>query len=297
MAAPIAWHLVQSFSPHLWNGHVGQIQAMPFHRYLSRSLQVAAIVLLWPLMRSLHVRSLKEFGLFPNPRCMRDMTIGFSAGIFCALLMQPLLIFSGAFVLNADWSSHLLLALPRLLLTAAVVAILEEFLFRGVLLGFLRQVMDPMLAILISALIFAGVHFLNLPSSGSASLPPSWSSGLAMIASLGGALPPWQMLLAAFATLFVAGVIVAWMTVRTGSLWSAIGLHGSWVLSQQLFNTAAGFQVHPQNALLPFLGPSQCNGMVPVGLVPLLSLLLAGFLVTILLRKRTQPPIFPLSGR
>jgi len=296
LAAPLAWHLIQIFPPHLLHGHVGQIQGMPFHRYFSRSLQVSALVLLWPLLRSLRIHSLKEFGILPNPRPFRDAVIGFSAGLLCALLLQPLLILSGAFALHADWSSLLLPVLPKILFTALLVAVMEEFLFRGVLLGFFRQVTTPLLAILLSAALFAGVHFLNLSSSGADSGTPRWWSGLGMIGSLGHALPSWHLLLWAFATLFAAGVILGWMTVRTGSLWAATGLHGSLILGQQLFNTAAGFQVIPPDGLLPLFGPPQCNGMVPIGLVPLGAILLSGFLAALLLKKRAQPPLFP-TGR
>jgi hypothetical protein len=97
------------------------------------------------------------------------------------------------------------------------------------------------------------------------------------------------VLLLAFLTLFAAGLILGWMTVRTGSLQAPIGLHAFWILGQQLFNKAAAFHVVPPGGLLPFIGPSQCNGMVPVGILPLGALLLAGFLAAVLLRKRRVP--------
>jgi len=296
LAAPLAWHLIHMLPPPLLHGHVGQIQAMPFHRYFSRSLQVSALVLLWPLLRSLRIRSMAEFGLIANPRPVRDAAIGFLAGLLCALLLQPLLILSGAFELHAGWSFLLLPALPKILCTAFVVAVLEEFLFRGVLLGFLRQVTTPLSAIIISAALFAGIHFLNLSSSGDNYGNPQWWSGLAMIGSLGHSLPTWHLIAWTFATLFALGVILGWMTVRTGSLWAAFALHGSLILGQQLFNKAAEYRVLSPDGLLPLFGPPQCNGMVPVGLVPLGTILLSGLLAAVLLKKRAQPPLFP-TGR
>lgn len=303
MAAPQAWHLIQLLPPDWLHGLIGKVQGMPFHRYLSRSLQVAAILLLWPLLRSLRIRSLAEFGIMCNPRPLRDLSVGLAAGVLCAVLLQPMLLLSGSFVLRYGWDASVLHALPRILMTALVVAALEEFLFRGVLLGFFRQFTSPLLAIVCSSVLFAGVHFLNLPAAGSHAPSPEWWSGLAMLGSVGSALPPWPILLLAFATLFAAGLILAWMTIRTASLWAGFGLHSCWILGQQLFNAAAGFQVTPSGGLLPFFGPSQCNGMVPVGLVPLASLLIAGILAALLLRKRERPQFFPrtssdfLSGR
>jgi membrane protease YdiL (CAAX protease family) len=296
IAAPLAWHFVQMLPAHLLGGHIEMIQAMPFHRYFSRTLQVSALLMLWPLLRSLRIRSLAEFGLVPNPRPFCDAAVGFSAGLLCALLLQPLLIFSGAFVLHHGFVSLAMHALPRILFTAVVVAALEEFLFRGVLLGFFRQITTPAAAIVASSILFAAVHFFNLSASQADGIAPHWWSGLAMIGSLGHALPSWHLLAWAFATLFTLGMILARMTVRTGSLWGAIGLHGSLILGQQLFNAVAGFQVLSSDGLLPLFGPPQCNGMVPVGLVPLGALLLSGLLTKVLLRWRRQPPIFPTGN-
>jgi len=297
LAAPMAWHLIQMLPPHLFGGLIGKIQGMPFHRYLSRSLQVAAIMLLWPLLRSLRIRSVGELGLHGSCRPLGDLMVGLFSGVSCLLLLESVALYSGVFVLHPGWSAGLMTTLPRFLLTAVVVATVEEFLFRGVLLGFFRQVMVPSMAILLSAIIFSGVHFLNLPAASSGEVAPIWCSGLSVLASLGSSLPPWQLFCWAFTTLFVAGIILAWMTVHTGSLWAAIGLHGSWILGQQVFNALVGFRVQPPNRLLPMFGPPQCHGMVPVGLIPLGALLLAGFLAMILLCHRRQPPLHPLGNR
>jgi len=79
------------------------------------------------------------------------------------------------------------------------------------------------------------------------------------------------------------------MTIRTGSLMAAIGLHGVWIFGQQTFNLAATYLVEPLDRLLPLFGPPQCNGMVPLGLLPLASLALAGLLAALLLRHRRKP--------
>ncbi|MEI6376107.1 MAG: CPBP family intramembrane glutamic endopeptidase [bacterium] len=296
LAAPQAWHLIQALPPDWLHGLIGNVQGMPFHRYLSRSLQVAAILMLWPLLRSLRIRSLTEFGIMPNPRPLGDLSVGLAAGVLCAVLLQPMLLLSGSFVLRYGWDASVLHALPRILMTALVVAAIEEFLFRGVLLGFFRQFTNPILAIVCSSVLFAGIHFLNLPSSGSHAAPPLWWSGFAMLGTLGSALPPWPILSLAFATLFTAGLILSWMTVRTASLWAAFGLHFCWILGQQLFNAAAGLRLVAPAGLFPYFGPSQCNGMVPVGLVPLGSLVIAGVLAAVLLRKRPYPLNFPAEA-
>lgn len=290
LAAPQAWHLIQMLPSDLLHGLAGQVQGMPFHRYLSRSLQVSAIILLFPLLCSLRIRSLGEFGLIRNPRPWRDLGTGIASGLLCMVLLLPILLLSGAFVVNEGWFSGMLRSLPGILITAVAVSLLEEFLFRGVLLGFLRRVTIPPVAITVSAIIFAAVHFLNLPHGSGSALPVHWWSGLAALAQAGSSLPSLPVLTLAFTTLFTAGLILGWLTLRTGSLHAAIGLHALFILGQQLFNKAASFRLDPPDALLPFVGPSQCSGAVPVGLLPLAALLLGGLLAAVLLRRRPMPP-------
>lgn len=289
LAAPQVWVLIQHLPPDLLHGLLGEVQRMPFHRYLSRSIQVASILLLVPLLLSLHVHSLEELGLYANQRKLRDLLVGLAAGIPAALLLVSALLLSGAFEVHINWKPSVL---PRIAVTAVVVAVLEEFLFRGVLLGFLRQFLGRWIAIVCSALIFSGLHFLNLPSSGVEKTPPTWTSGLSSLASLREGLPSWPLLGWAFGTLLLAGIILAWMTTRTGSLWASIALHGSWVFIQQLFNSIAGYRHLPPEAFLPYVGPAQCHGAVPVGVDALLALLLAGVIAILLLRKRPWPRLY-----
>jgi membrane protease YdiL (CAAX protease family) len=286
LAAPQAWELIHRLSPDLFGGFLGKIQGMPFHRYLSRSIQIAALVLLLPLLKSLKIRSLRAFSLVPDPWPIRDLGIGMAAGLLCMALIVPLFLGFGACSLASDWSATLVQALPRVAATAVAVALVEEFLFRGVLLGLLRQVMVPPAAVFLAAIPFAILHFFNLPRGGlGEGESVIWWSGLSSLVLAAGSLPPWPLLLWGMTTLFVAGLILGWLTVRTGSLHAAIGLHGVWILGQQLFNKVSVFQPGLVD-LLPFVGPSQCSGAVPTGLIPLGALLLGGFLAAILLRRR-----------
>jgi uncharacterized protein len=286
LAAPQAWELIHRLSPDLLGGFLGKIQGMPFHRYLSRSIQISALILLFPLLRSLRIRSMRAFSLVPNHRPFRDLGIGMSAGLLCMVLMIPFFFRFGACSLAPDWEATLGHAFLRVTMTAVTVALLEEFLFRGVLLGLLRQVMIPSVAVFLAAIPFAALHFLNLPRGEDDSV--AWWSGLSSLGQAVTSLPSWPLLLWGMTTLFVAGLLLGWLTVRTGSLHAAIGLHGVWILGQQLFSKISVFQPDTA-ALLPFIGPAQCSGAVPIGLVPLGALALGGFLAAILLRGRPLP--------
>jgi len=289
LAAPLVWHLIQFLPAGGLHGYIGEIQRMPFHRYLSRSIQVVAILILWPLLRSLKIRSLEEIGLYRNPHPFRDIGVGLSAGIPSVVMLLAALFISGAFEFHSTWSISVI---PRILLTSLIVAMLEEFLFRGLMLGFFRQFLGNGFAIFCSACLFALLHFMNLPSVGPAEEKPHWWSGLVAFYHLGSTLPPTPIMAWAFGSLFLAGCILAWMTVRTGSLWASIGLHGCWIFGQQLFNSMTSYRHLSSEAFLPFTGPAQCHGAVPIGLDTLFSIFLAGALAVILLRRRPRPRSF-----
>lgn len=287
LAAPQAWRLIHAL-PADWFGHgVGALQRMPFHRYLSRSIQVAALVLLWPLLRSLHVRSIREFGLVRSPCPGRDAGAGLAAGLTGVLLLMVLQIWSGARVFHDGFA---LFTLPRIAMTAVVVAFLEEWLFRGVVLGYCRQFLAPPAAVFLSALLFALVHFVSLPSTaGEGAAAPLWWSGFTALGSIGQSMPPWHGFLWAFATLCTAGSVLGWMTLRTGSLLAPMALHASWVLGQQVSNLITA----SAGSRLPLAGAAECHGMVPTGLIPVFCILLAGLLVARILWSRPRPPRFP----
>lgn len=94
------------------------------------------------------------------------------------------------------------------LIVAAVVLapVTEEIIFRGVLLKALRPRSDRF-AIVVTAAAFAAVHVIGLD------VERLWQSAVVV-------LPP----------LFLLGVLLAWVTVRSGRLGPAIFLHSGWNL-------------------------------------------------------------------
>lgn len=249
------------------------LNGVPFRRFFSRTALLVALALLWPALRWLNVRSAAELGLARNPRRGRDL----AAGLLLALL--PLAVLA-AFYYGFDvyrvrkdfpWGSLL-----RVLGTAAMVPIVEEILFRGVLLGLaVRSFGRWRGAVMISA-IFAAVHFIE---SRSEIASVQWWSGFAL---LGGAFSNEDgtaLTIAGATALFAIGLILAMATLRTRSLWLAIGLHAGWIFGQQAINLIGKFRVKPPDALLPWVGPNVVHGMVPTGLAPLAALLVTGALV------------------
>jgi membrane protease YdiL (CAAX protease family) len=251
-------------------GAIGQllvtVQQMPFHRYLSRAIQIVAFVLLWPTILSLKIKRLSDLSLYRNEYASRDFLGGLVAALLPLWVLELLLVCWGWYLFDgfSSWGIGL-----KVVAAALAVALFEEFLFRGVLLGLSRRFFRDKAAVVFVALLFAGVHFFNLPRCDEPVI--SWWSGVALLFQADGHAAPWPLALGAFMTLFLLGLILGWATVITRSLWLAIGLHAGSIAAQQLFHAATHENFAPLS-LLPWWGPFQIHGMVPVGLLVVLPL-------------------------
>jgi len=243
----------------------------PFYRYLSRVTQVTAFVLLVPLLFWLGIRSIREFGLEPNPHAVRDVFAGVAFALIPGALLASLYLILDVYRAKQDLMPWLLF---RIAMTAGFVALAEEFLFRGVLLGLAAKAFGHWPAATGVSLAFASVHFLRPGKQADSAV--EWWSGFAQLMGFVDVVPPPWLFLSGFVSLLIAGLILAFATLWTRSLWLAIGLHGGWIFCQQALQWLARYRVKPPDAFWPWIGPNVVSGAVPTGLLPLGALVLTG---------------------
>ncbi len=228
-----------------------------FESYFHRALLVAALLLLWPLFRSLQISSWRDLGLKKNPRPGADLAAGF------AIAAIPLLC-CGAVLLALQFYSlrHPFLwgKMPGVLGAVLVVPLLEELLFRGFILGLLLRSCSRWGALLLTSALFSIVHFLKSPRLTTPNDAVNWSSGFA---SLGHSF--WQfgdplLVVAGFLTLFALGCILADARLQTHSLFLPIGLHAGWIFANSVFSKAA----HREMLALPWIGKDLLVGIAPL---------------------------------
>jgi membrane protease YdiL (CAAX protease family) len=256
----------------------------PFYRYFSRTAQVSAIVLLVPLLFWLKIRKVSEIGLEKNSRGWRDALAGFGIGMAPVLLLGMAYLWWGVYRFNQDLEVAKIL---RIAGTAVVVAAVEEFLFRGVALGLAARSFGRWAAAVAISLVFAGVHFLKPAKQADAVV--NWWTGFAQIPRILEAVPPPVTFAFGFASLFVAGMILALAAFRTRSLWLPIGIHAGWILGQQGFQWLARPTEKSFASFLPWVGPNTVSGAVPTGFAPLLVLLITGAIVWLYVRYARYP--------
>ncbi len=251
----------------------------PFYRYFSRTAQVTAIVLLVPLLFWLNIRRVSEFGLEKNSRGWRDAVAGLVLGLGPVVLLGLGYLWTGVYRMQADpepWKIF------RIAGTAVVVAVIEEFLFRGVALGLAARSFGRWAAAVAVSLVFAAVHFLKPAKEVDPVV--HWWTGFAQIPRILESAPPPGLLAFGFASLFVGGLILALAALGTRSLWLPIGIHAGWILGQQGVQWLAQPVSKSFKPFFPWVGPNVVSGAVPTGLVPLFVLLLSGAGVWLYLR-------------
>lgn len=262
------------------------LAGFPFHRVLSRCLQVSLIVLLWPALRWVGLRRPSDLGLRHNVVGWRDVASGFLVAVSSVALVAAVLFFGGFLVLKPDPNTA---ALGRIIGTAVTVSIVEEGVFRGVILGVCLWGLRAKGAILVSTLVFVVLHFIKPAKTAVAPEGVRWFSGIAETLNFAAGLPSAWVLVFGAASLFVAGWILGRVTVDTASLWLAIGLHAGWILGVQTQNLFFKPSVPTAADNLPWVGPSLVSGAVPTGLLPLAGLLLAGWLAHLYLGHVFRP--------
>jgi membrane protease YdiL (CAAX protease family) len=253
VAPPLFW-LGQSLIAH---GILPSLARFDFESYFHRALLIAALILLWPLLRALRIGSWHDLALEKNPRAGADLAIGFAIAAIPLLCCGAVIIALHVYSLRHGF---LWQKMPTVLVAASIVPVLEELLFRGFILGVLLRSFSRLGALLLTSGLFSIVHFLKAPDQTTPNDAVRWFSGFDSIAHSFGQFADPMLLAAGFLTLFAIGCILADARLQTSSLWLPIGLHAGWIFANGTFSKAA----HRETLALPWLGKDLLVGIVPL---------------------------------
>lgn len=255
-----------------------------FSRYYSRSLQIWAIVLLpflcWGISRIRHESVVgipwKAPGLSWKG-AFTQIVLGFviAAGLlWCAGMTAELL---GTYTPNPKPPS-VGKFISKVMVPTVAVSFLEEWLFRGILLGLWLKLVRPFAACLGTSLFFAFIHFLEPPSGSVIADPSSPLAGFELLCKVLLHFLEPHFFIQDFAALFAIGMILAYARVRTGALWFSIGLHAGWIFAFKGFNLFhKSISDHP-------LRPWLVGDSLRSGLLPLLTVAITAVLCHVVLR-------------
>ncbi len=301
-----------------------------FSRYFNRAMLVSALGWLWPFSRWAGVTR-QDLGLVKNRLRWQDVLVGFMLASGLLLLMGTALVKAGVFtplatsrpaaaqsatsqqaaataapttparaaapskksskkpVREVDIASVLATAT----LAAVCVALMEEFFFRGALLGLLLRTMRERYAVIFLAAFFALIHLLQPPDE--LVVPDDQvhaGSGFWIVSLIFSKFGSANFLVAEFSTLLVVGVILGWARLRTQSLWLAIGLHAGWVFGIKLFaGLTRGTKKLGAGDYLPWIGRDLKIGAVPLLVLGFTGLLVLGWLILRAKALKNLPPV------
>ena len=221
LLAPIAGVLVGATGFHI-----------PFPRIFDRVVMGTVLVALLWNSRELRFMPLLSAG-FANPasnlwRALR----GFIAALIVISILGGL-----ALAMGGSASASLTAAVhrfPKYLLSAIVIATIEEAFFRGFLLGGLRPDFGRTGALLLSAAVYSIAHLVRSPSAFYVSgFEPG--AGLITLAHSADQMRHPATAIPVMFGLFLLGIVLGEAFLQTGNVYLSAGLHCGFVLGSKLW--------------------------------------------------------------
>jgi membrane protease YdiL (CAAX protease family) len=259
--------------PALLDSVAGSCGRAQIDRFFGRALLLSALLLLPFLRRRIKgLRAVSHAGPdrrkhYPWRLIAAQIVIGcvIAGGLLWAMGM--LLEAVGAYTVKPD-PPRAGKILSKVVIPAIAAPLLEEWLFRGILLGLWLRLAKPAAACIGSSLVFAFVHFLE-PAKGTVIADPAHPfAGFQLVGKILTHFTDPLFFSTDFAVLFGVGCILAGARVRTGALWFSIGLHAGWVAAFKSYNLLyAAVAEHP-------LRPWGIGSGLSSGLLPLLMLVI-----------------------
>lgn len=237
-------------------------------RYFSRALLISGLALLPLLIR--RVKRLPRdpladaYTLRKSPWGIRLAHLGGGLVIGAASLgvLAVVLEISGA-AAPRDTELSAGKFLSKAFIPALGAGVIEELIFRGLLLGLWLRACSLRTAWIGSSVMFSFVHFLSPPDGMMIADPRAWLAGFEILGGTLGHFANPAFFVTEFATITLLGLILGWCRLRTFSLWLPIGLHAGLVFALKTFSMAR--TLDPESPLHPwFIGNDLKSGILPL---------------------------------
>ena len=215
---------------------------IPFRKIISKTTQLFLVLSIFPAMVYLNINK-AALGFAARPVFLKQLLQGFGLGfitlmpVFIVLTVLKINVLDDTQLWTAGFAAKTLVVS---LLLALLISLIEEPLFRGLLLVGLNKKLSVLWAILISATYYAALHFL----SSNTDIAPQELNLYSGFTLLGGAVANLLNpgILSAFFALLMVGVFLGVLRTQVkSSLGLCIGCHTCWVwqikMNKKLFNT------------------------------------------------------------
>jgi len=211
-------------------------------KLITRLTQILLLLSIFPAMAYLKLNK-EDLGFSARPTFLKQLPQGFGIGL---VTLMP--VFIVLYVLGIDivdnsqpWTVGFIAEKTILsLLLSLLIAVVEESIFRGMLLAGLKKNMPVVAAILISSAYFAALHFLDSKTEISQQNFHLSSGFILLGEAFSNVLNPKNA--SSFLSLLAVGAFLAVLRTQVKeSLGLCIGCHAGWVwqikMNGSLFNT------------------------------------------------------------
>lgn len=258
-----------------------------FEKLMNRCVMVCVLLTLYPAVRLTGLDNWKALGLSRDRRGIRLFWAGWIVGTV-----------SMVFLMLAGWASGAMYYLPgrigwplagkvvSYMLGAVVVAVIEETLFRGAVLGMLRKSMNLLPAALLMSFVFAFAHFAT-PEPEIGVVRGHWDSGFQMFPYIITDLDlRWEFGFM-FITVFFMSMTLCYLYAAYGNLYLAIGLHAGWVW---LMRIGGVLLERDDNVMMMMFGPSMSVAKSGLAIIEVLLFFAAAVFLYSRSRKMSTGP-------
>ncbi len=206
-----------------------------FERILSRTILILAVLLFYPTCQILKINDVTSLGF----KAQGLPSIAIRSWLLGVAMLIPISVFfiSCEFRLWEPAAQSIfepLAMIASAILSACIIGLIEETLFRGLLQSQLSTAMNSFWTVIIVSVIYSSVHFLQAPELD-ASQTIQWHSGFTLLASAFANFNNVSSFLDAWIALFLAGVFLSLVRLRTNNILWCIGIHAGWVTHIKVF--------------------------------------------------------------
>lgn len=204
----------------------------PFPRIFDRTVMATLLIAMLFAARDLKLISLMTKGFVHLPRRSISYAIRGFVVALCAIAI--LLALAIAFGGGRFTTNDMMALIPKYLLAAIVIAIIEEAFFRAFLLGGMRGDFGDRIALIASAAIYALAHLVRSPARFyMTSYQPT--AGLLTLAHSVDQFTNPSVAIPTLIGLFLLGLVLGEAYILTGSVYFSMGLHCGFVLGAKLW--------------------------------------------------------------
>lgn len=160
VVAPLVYSIIQWWADYYPNTLNTYLVHKDFHDYVDRLRWIPIVIGLPWFLKMCGLRFWKNLGMAFNKKSAQYLYQGFIAGAAVVGLIVITQYLTGAIAFQSSLSLAVLLPFfCKALFIAFIVSLLEECIFRGIILRAFYTAMRPLFAVILSAVFFAYTHF------------------------------------------------------------------------------------------------------------------------------------------